>query len=228
MPHTLPQGKRLTQHPQVKDASDTADMEVFARRQERLRLILREITAAELARRSGVSASSITRYLWESERKGAKNIGEMVARKLERGAGKPPGWLDNRNAPVTSAGSPPLAHSLNPPIQSDALPTITWEALVGNVPESLFVLALRDDALAPDYPKGTAVVWSKTRAPRPGRLVLVRDAHGRDHARLIQEGKAPGEWTAAALHRGFASLDPEGDGLTVLAVHKGVLDADDE
>jgi hypothetical protein len=202
-------------------------MDVFARRRERLQLLLREITAAELSRRTGLAASMLSCYRKDPDHKDAKNIGEQVARKIEQGAHKPEGWLDNRHAPTPGAGSPPVAHLLSPPIQSDALPTITWEALVGNVPESLFVLALRDDALAPDYPKGTAVVWSKTRAPRPGRLVLVRDAHGRDHARLYQEGKAPGEWHAAALHRGFASLDPKGDGLQVLAVHKGVLEADD-
>lgn len=99
---------------------------------------------------------------------------------------------------------------------------------MGNVPDSLFVLALRDDALAPDFPSGTRIVWQKGRQPKPGRLVLVRDKHGLDHARQVHQSTTPGSWTAAALRKGYPHFDPRADGLVVLAVHRGVLDAEDE
>jgi hypothetical protein len=96
------------------------------------------------------------------------------------------------------------------------------------IPDSLFVLALRDEALAPQYPRGTSVVWSAKRKPAPGRLVLVRDKHGRDHARVLFAGTEPGQWRAAALNPAFPSFDPIVDGLTVLAVHRGTLEPDDD
>jgi hypothetical protein len=97
----------------------------------------------------------------------------------------------------------------------------------GNVPDTLFVLALRDDALAPEFSCGTAVVWSKTRQPRPGRLVLVRDKYGRDHVRVYHDGRAPGQWSAVARNPAFPTFDAVEDGLQILAVHRGVLDAED-
>lgn len=146
---------------------------------------------------------------------------------LADGTGKPPHWEGDQHSPAGVSLSP-VAHDLSLPKHSDALPEITWESLVGNVPDSLFLLALRDDALAPDYPRGTAVVWSKTREPKPGRLVLVRDKYGRDHARAYHAGRAPGEWLAAARNPAFPSFEPEQDGLQILAVHRGVLDAEDD
>lgn len=96
------------------------------------------------------------------------------------------------------------------------------------IPDPLFVLALRDDSLAPQFPRGTCVVWSAKRKLSPGRLVLVRDKHGRDHARMLFAGSEPGQWRAAALNPAFPSFDPTTDGLTVLAVHRGTLDPDDD
>ena len=100
---------------------------------------------------------------------------------------------------------------------------------MGAVPESLFVLALRDQALAPDFSEGLQVVWNRNRRPRPGRLVLVRDKFGRDHARQLREHPAPGNWYAAAINSPtYVSFDLQADGLTILAVHQGLLEAEDD
>ncbi|WP_252374514.1 S24 family peptidase [Hydrogenophaga sp. 2FB] len=52
------------------------------------------LSAAELSRSSGVAASYISRALREPGDDGYKNIGEVTARKLEHGAKKPEGWMD--------------------------------------------------------------------------------------------------------------------------------------
>ena len=145
---------------------------------------------------------------------------------LAEGTGPLPNWLSAQHANEGLA-SYTVAHAKSQPQSSDDLPYLSWESLMGNVPDSLFVLVLRDDALGSKFPRGTAVVWSKSRRPAPGRLVLVRDKHGRDHARMYQEHPEPGAWTAAALNPAFASFDPREDGLTVLAVHRGVLEPED-
>lgn len=136
-----------------------------------------------------------------------------------------PKWDDGGGPDAPAIGG--RAHALSPQIQSDALPEITWESLVLAVPDSLFVLPLRDDALSPDFPAGTAVVWSRKRAVKPGRLVLLADRHGQHHARLVQESKTPGKWVAAAISRGFVQFDPDADQLEVIAVHRGILEAPD-
>lgn len=70
-------------------------MEVFARRRLRLIEMLGTISAADLSRCSGVSASYISRSLKSPNETGHKTIGEVTARKLEAGANKPEGWLDD-------------------------------------------------------------------------------------------------------------------------------------
>lgn len=64
-------------------------MEVFDRRRENLALLLEGISAAELARNSGVSASYISRCLKSPGDAGYKTIGEITARKLEHGGKSP-------------------------------------------------------------------------------------------------------------------------------------------
>jgi transcriptional regulator with XRE-family HTH domain len=146
---------------------------------------------------------------------------------LEQGHPPEPDWAYLQYAPA-GVVIPTVAQEMSHAALSYHLPEITWESLMGNVPESLFVLHLRDDALAPDHPAGCAVVWSKHREPKPGRLVLVRDKHGVDHARVYHQGRAPGDWLAAATNRAFADFHPVDDGLQIIAVHRGVLEQADE
>ena len=69
-------------------------MDIFERRRANLRLLLTKISQAELARRSGVAPSYISRALKEPGEDGYKNIGEVTARKLESGAKRIEGSLD--------------------------------------------------------------------------------------------------------------------------------------
>lgn len=69
-------------------------MDVFDRRRAKLRAILSEMSAADLARASGVAATYISRNLKEPGDDGYKSIGEKTARKFEKGAKKYEGWMD--------------------------------------------------------------------------------------------------------------------------------------
>lgn len=92
----------------------------------------------------------------------------------------------------------------------------------------LFRLVLVDDALAPELPKGTEVVWTTRRRAAPGRPILLRDQHGQVHARICHQGRMPGHWMAVANHPAYVSFDSSEPGLTVLAVYKGRLEPDDD
>lgn len=87
--------------PNGKLPSDTFDqMDVYQRRRARLRELLKEISQAELARASKVAESTIGVSKLEPGDKGYKNIGEITARKLEKGGKKPEGWLDQPSLKV--------------------------------------------------------------------------------------------------------------------------------
>lgn len=94
-------------------------MDVFDRRRDKLRAILKGMTQAELARASGVAASYISRNLKEPGDDGYKAIGEKTARNYERGAKKPEGWMDeNQNS------RPPTA--VEPVHGGAGVPLISW------------------------------------------------------------------------------------------------------
>lgn len=69
-------------------------MELYETRRERLKQILREMSAADLAEASGIAASTLSRYKKEPDEKGAKNISEINARRIETAARKTTYWLD--------------------------------------------------------------------------------------------------------------------------------------
>lgn len=152
-----------------------------------------------------------------------RGVGPSLQKKLER---RYPGWSSGRgNSDPQSAGvSQPMrlqANTFDAPIYK------LGSIMAGKVPPNLFRTVLEDDAMAPDYPPGAEILWQIDRAPKPGRLVLVADKHGCAHVRRYTQGKAPGQWGATALNQAFASLDSAADGLRVIAVLKGVLEAGD-
>jgi transcriptional regulator with XRE-family HTH domain len=113
---------------------------------------------------------------------------------------------------------PGLAHSMSHSIFDDPL-QLTWEEFVQLLLlPAKFTLSLPDDANAPDFPKGMKFVWSTTRKPQFGSLVLVRGAGlHTPHARQYRQGLMPGSWIAAASNPAFASFDG-GQLLEVIAV----------
>lgn len=107
-----------------------------------------------------------------------------------------------------------LAAYTVPPIKT------TEEIVAGEDLGDEFRYALADDALAPEHPAGTDMVWSTSKQPKIGSVVLVVDAHNQLHARRYAQGRMPGQWLANAVHPAYASFDSQADGLRVVAVAK--------
>lgn len=184
------------------------------------------------ADRLGISPSQLSQWLHgapDSKTGKPRGMGAGSCRKVESAFGRPEGWMDRQHA---VAGEPPapwhVAQDLSHEDAQTAIPLVPWELLMEPVADQIFRTRLPDDALAPDFPRGTEIVWSTTRRLAPGRLVLLRDRHGHAHARLCQQGDAPGQWTGAPLQRGYLSFDSAADRVEVLAVYKGVLEPDDD
>ena len=216
---TLPHGKRFAQDPRVNGSLDTDGMKVYEVRRERLAELLRQIPAAELARLSGIAASTITRYGYEPGRKGAKNMTEENARKLEHAAKKPTYWLDRQHSTAGPAAGG-MAHRMSDFGPEDA-PHVEWrDIMLRTELPRLFWVALPDDSMAPRAPAGRLICFDTGLPPRPGDGVLVSDRDGAIYFRIYRVA-AGGHWTAHAINsQAFHDLDSERDGLRVLAVLK--------
>lgn len=195
-------------------------MELYETRRERLKQILREMSAADLAEASGIAASTLSRYKKEPDEKGAKNISEINARRIETAARKTTYWLDG---PPAVRGSPTtqkeVAHALSHLTVEDA-PHVEWgEQMTGDDLPPVFWATLPDDSMAPRATAGKKMCFDRGMVPRPGDGVLVVDRAGGVAFRLYRSAGA-GRWTAAAMNPAYEPLDSERDGLRVLAVLK--------
>ena len=85
-------------------------------------------------------------------------------------------------------------------------------------PNELFHCAIPDDSAAPDFPRGLEMIWSKSKAPSIGSLVIVKDKLEGMHIRTYVQGRTPGRWIAAPVNKHYASFDSDEDGLSVVAV----------
>lgn len=156
---------------------------------------------------------------------GGGSFGARGARNAERNLGMPSGWLDQDHAAQSPKGGPPHGGAHSGVTMAQVLshveatidpPTIEWgDSLPDHLPQQ-FKMALRDDALAPDYPAGALFIWSTTKPARIGSVVLVCDSYGQQHARRHGQGRAPGQWVAEATGAGFMPFD--GAEVTLLAV----------
>lgn len=152
---------------------------------------------------------------WES-----RGVSKQGALKVAPMLGIDVSWL------LYGPGVQPPQEGQNEPIKSHpvtldvhTVPVLTWEELMDRVNElgQVFTVALRDAALAPEYPAGTKMTFDRRIAPQPEDVVLVRTAAGELHARVYAQGKAPGQWSSTAMRPAFASFGAE-DGAECLAV----------
>lgn len=116
---------------------------------------------------------------------------------------------------ATGVGRYPVAQEMSA-YRFDHVPTLTLEHAMdwSTLPEQ-FEAAMPDDALAPDYPRGMLLVWSCTKAPRAGSVVLLKDRHGHPHVREYRPGIDPHQWSASAINRAYPALGP--DSATIMA-----------
>lgn len=186
--------------------------------------------ASDLQRLMGWSAQRMTNM----KARGVSRPGAIEAESL---LGCPASYvLDGTNAPhwmeaqraVTgeASASYAVAHRMS---QSpfEAVPLLDREQLLTTTRPDIFRYALTDDAMAPEYPLGTELVWTTRRRISPGRLLLLADKHGQLHVRRCEQGDAPGSWKATALNVAYRTFTSDTDGVEVLAVYKGRLEPDD-
>lgn len=134
---------------------------------------------------------------------------------LEMGEGPEPDW---DGIPSFEGGQPHGVSFLGNMIEP---PTYEMESIMSAELPAMFKVALTDDAMAPEYPKGVIVLLSTQEgAPRAGDAVLVSDDAGNAFFRSY-EVRRPGHWQAVALNRSYQPLDSAADGLTVLAICVG-------
>lgn len=162
--------------------------------------------------------------------KGTKLMGDKLARKIEAALDLPTGWLDvietdDAQSPTLGGQQAPQAHKLSlrpfetpPHISQGELMTMALKDLPAR-----FSAAVWDDALAPQTPKGTVLVFEVAATPQPGHGVLVQDATGARYVRRYIPGTS-GRWVAGARNDAYPPMDSERDGLTLLAVATGRLD----
>jgi transcriptional regulator with XRE-family HTH domain len=171
---------------------------------------------ADLMRVTGQSSSVVSQWLGKGS-KPIKSIGKIeAAEAIERESGFSALWVA-RNIGPKRRGVAHTVSDLRPIVTTQK---VTWEELVAADLSGKFEIALRDDALAPDYPAGTTIRFDGARQARPGWPVMVKDSAGAFYVRDYIEGSA-GRWTAAPRQRGYASLDSVSDGLQLVGVMYG-------
>lgn len=138
-----------------------------------------------------------------------RNVGNNIASRLDASY---PGWRQ--------------AHVVSLDIHTVSIPTLAWEKIVAKEPtEPLFKVAVPDDSLAPLFQPKQWIIFSKTRTPKNGKLILVRDKHGQPHIRMRTQGDGPDEWIASAPNPAYRSF--VGSEVTVIAAYQGQMEPDD-
>lgn len=193
-------------------------MEIQDHRRERLRAWIEQEGGHAAAVRKFALTESQASYL--SQVLNGYSIAEKSARSWEDRLHMPRGYLDDRDLRLES---PRLLYSVAHPMSlppSDDPPSKTWKEIMDKhleLPES-FRCEMPDDALAPNTPRGTPVLFDTTdTAPRAGVGVLVEDAHGARYIRVFRPGIG-GQWTAWARNENYPTLDSASNGLILLAV----------
>lgn len=113
-----------------------------------------------------------------------------------------------------------VAHDLSQARNTESLPRIKWEELMIADLRRPFELEVIDDALAPEIFRGCIALLDPDRPPEPAWPVLVRDRDGNHYLRDYEAGPA-GRWSAVARARGYAPMDSESFGLTIVAAMDG-------
>jgi hypothetical protein len=178
----------------------------------------RGIRVGDLAEAAGVTSSAVSQ--WRSPT--ARTLALRSALGIQARYGYSAEWLSTGKGPKFV--KPPVQgvdHAQSHEPKRIETQRFKWEQLVTANLGDTFLTAMPDDSAAPEYPRGTEIIWSTIKKPQIGSLVLLRDAHGTMHAREYRQGKAPGQWLAVPINRAYATFD--GAEVEVVAVGAQVV-----
>lgn len=150
---------------------------------------------AALSKSSGVSTSQINQYL-----SGYRNIGEKAARKIEAGAGKQTGWLDQdqEKSNVSDAvirGGVPLISWVQAGHWTDVIDNLAPNEgerieTSARVKAHTYALRVHGDSMEPKFPEGAILIIEPEEDPTPGKFVIVRQNSDTEATfkQLVQDG----------------------------------------
>jgi hypothetical protein len=184
-------------------------------------------SVAVAAETTAVYLSQLRRGAIDRKTGRPREMGTAIARRLEVGCNKPPGWMDAPEAPSWAAHEPPpspydlQSHPLRLQPVSNS-PRINWgdEQMVDTLPAT-FSVAMPDDSMAPRVRRGDVIRFNRDLAPRPGDGVLLRDNQGGWFFRIYRESR-PGAWEAHPLNEAYQPIDGPTNQLQILAVLTGI------
>lgn len=186
-------------------------------RRENLERLLAELaitldSLAERAETSPVYLSQIRNKAVNSNSGKVREMGNTLARRLEKAGNKPRGWMDRE---------PPLWASED----GTGLPLIPWASLASlhELPPR-FVTTLPDDAMVGgglNFRAGTVVEFDTTVQPRPGSGVLIQGWRATYYVRRYREVSQHDKWIGHAPNAAYRPLDPDIERAKVVAVWSG-------
>lgn len=182
---------------------------------------------ADLIERSQTQVTQWKNASPDSKTGKPRQLSSEICRLIEEKCGKPEGWMDQQHwgsAQHADAGSgsstDPVDQDLSHPEPMMEPTTLQWESVVQLKEFPVrFKLAVPDDALAPDTPRGVVLHFSTEADPVIGHGVLVQDAAGGRHVRRYAQGLG-GAWRAEARNTAYMTLHSS-DGVKLLAVVTG-------
>lgn len=190
-------------------------------------------THADLVRESGESHSVVSQWLGKGSKE-IKSIGKMqAAERLEAATGYRALWIAKGLGPpklsmpsvaLIPQGLSTQARPVSHQIGSDGPPLLSWEQVVSGEVREEFKLAIQDDAMGAEYPRGIEILWRSKQRRKVGKPVLVRDSAGQVYVRVCHEGTSPEHWLAVPANPAFRTLDSVRDGLEVIAGFRARLD----
>lgn len=189
------------------------DMNVYATRKENLLRLMRTRTKAACADKWDTSASTLSQI---TSQKANRNLGDSLARKIERAEGLPPGWLDSRHemqgvktAQSVMDGGATYGEGIAPaPNMSGSVPLISWiqagswtevcdlDALTDEyVPlppgasNETFALRVRGQSMLPKYEPDLIIYVDPAVAPYDGDdvIAVLTDHNEATFKQLVQE-----------------------------------------
>lgn len=206
-------------------------------RRENLELLIADLgtldATAEACGSSSVYLSQVRNRAIDNKTGRPREMGAVIARRLEKGCGKPPGWMDHDHGAAGNAIDFPdrsvLERQATEPgvmvnIHTlDAQPVsrmVAWEELRMPDLPNVFRLTLIDDSLAPDLRRGDYVELQRDLAgsAATGDWVLVRAADGQ-HCLREFIAIPGGGWVAVPVNTSGHQAVTSQSGATVVAVY---------